>query len=122
YAPVVGAPASGPAVSEVDLRLRAQCVLRIGAARARHVGIPVERQSVAAEEVDVDAGGDEPAFVVPRAGGVAVAQAEDGLDALDAAAAERAEQREPDLRAPEPLAIHQILTEHDLAEDVQAGP
>src|SRR5690606_18263642 len=48
--------------------------------------------------------------------------AEDGLDALDAAAAERAEQREPDLRAPEPLAIHQILTEHDLAEDVQAGP
>src|SRR5690606_12851111 len=46
---------------------------------------------------------------------------EDGLDALDAAAAERAEEREPDLRAPERLAIHQVFAEHHLAEDVQAG-
>src|SRR5690606_14614062 len=41
---------------------------------------------------------------------------------LDAAAGERVEEREPDLRAPEPLAVHRILAEDDLAEDVQAGP
>src|SRR5690606_41893739 len=56
------------------------------------------------------------------AGRVSVAETEDGLDALDAAAVELEERRQPDRRAPEPLAIHQVLAEHCLAQDVQAGP
>src|SRR5690606_33817405 len=50
-----------------------------------------------------------------------VADAGDGLDAFDAAA-ERAEEREPDLRAPQAAAVQQVLAQDELAEHVQAGP